>query len=216
MTKYTKAKFDSAPYAPGELRAILAAEAAAVMLRSGRRDYGAAKRKAASRHHSIAHGELPGNQEIERALIEHQQMFGGDAYARRLAAITDQALELLELSAQFRPRVVGELLSGSVDENSPVILHVFTDAPEGVDDFLLALGLRIRPSERRVRYASGRTQHVACYQFATQDVAVEMLVFALNDEHESPLGNIDGKPVHRAGLRELQHLCAVRTSYEGH
>jgi hypothetical protein len=76
------------------------------MLHSGHRDYGAAKRKAASHHHPIAHGELPGNQEIERALVEHQQMFGGDEYARRLAAITDQALELLELSAQFRPRVV--------------------------------------------------------------------------------------------------------------
>ena len=82
---------------------------------------------------SLAAGRLPGNAEIEAAVAEHLQLFGGDSHADHLRLMRVAALSAMELLAAFTPRLVGPVLVGTADENSAVNLHVFADSPDSRD-----------------------------------------------------------------------------------
>ncbi len=62
-------------------RQVVAQEAARIIVDHGIRDYRVAKQKAAERLGVGARGSLPGNTEIEAAVIDHLQIFGGDSHA---------------------------------------------------------------------------------------------------------------------------------------
>ena len=113
-------------------RKVLAQEAARIIVNHGVRDYRVAKEKAAERLGTAGRGSLPGNAEIESAVAQHLQLFGGEAHEDRLRLMRVAALSAMELLAAFSPRLVGPVLAGTADENSVVNLHVFTDGPAGV------------------------------------------------------------------------------------
>ena len=73
-------------------RQIIAQEAARVIVNHGVRDYRVAKQKAAERLGVSARGSLPGNAEIEAAVAEHLQIFGGEAHEDRLRLMRVAAL----------------------------------------------------------------------------------------------------------------------------
>jgi hypothetical protein len=59
-------------------RQVVAQEAARIIVHQGVRDYRVAKQKAVERLGLNSRGALPGNAEIEAAVIDHLQIFGGD------------------------------------------------------------------------------------------------------------------------------------------
>ena len=65
-------------------RQVIAQEAARIIVNHGVRDYRVAKQKAAERLGVNSRGSLPGNAEIEAAVAEHLQLFGGEAHDDRL------------------------------------------------------------------------------------------------------------------------------------
>ena len=64
-------------------RQVLAQEAARIIVDHGIRDYRVAKQKAAERLGVGGRGSLPGNAEIEAAVANHLQLFGGEAHEDR-------------------------------------------------------------------------------------------------------------------------------------
>ena len=125
-------------------RQVLAQEAARIIVNHGVRDYRLAKQKAAERLGVSARGALPGNPEIEAAVAEHLELFGGEDHADRLRLLRMAALGAMELLADFSPRLVGPVLSGTADGNSAVNLHVFADSPEAVALELEQIGVSYR------------------------------------------------------------------------
>ena len=117
-------------------RLVVAQEAARIIVNHGVRDYRVAKLKAAERLGMTSRGSLPGNAEIERALAEHHQLFGGDVHADLLQALRATALEAMELLSEFSPRLVGPVLNGTADDISAINLHVFSDHAEAVGSML--------------------------------------------------------------------------------
>lgn len=184
-------------------------EAARLMADSGIESFELAKRKARERLHLPAGTPLPRNHEIEAALIEYRQLFGGEQHDECLRHLRQAALQAMRALAPFRPRLVGPVLSGAGDEHSTVCLHLFADAAEDVAFFLIDLQIPFRHTEQRMRMSSGVVERLPGYAFGVDDVAMQLLVFSGKLRRQAPISPVDGRPMRRASVHEL---CALMDS----
>jgi hypothetical protein len=188
------------------LRRLLAQEAAKIIREQGVRDFGLAKRKARER---LGLGELtplPKNTEVEEALAEHQRLFATDRHAERLRELRETAREAMRSLEEFRPRLVGPVLSGTASEHAPVQLHLFAPTPELVSMRLLERHIPHDSFERRYRLHRGGQQTQPAFRFVAGDVEVELTVFSETGLRQAPLSPVDGRPMRRASLREVDEL----------
>ena len=193
-----------------DLRVMLAQEAARVIGDEGVRDYQLAKRKAAARLGvRDLHGNLPTNAEIEAALSERQRIFGGDAHDGNLRRLRSAAVDAMRWFAVFEPRLVGPVLSGTATAHTSVQLHVFSDSAERIALLLLERSIPHDQAERRVKRMSGEHRLLPAFRFFAGPVAFELLVFPYDDIREAPASQIDGKPMRRAALRDVEALLAA-------
>jgi hypothetical protein len=190
-------------------RLMLAQEAARIMVEHGVRDFRAAKQKAAERLGMSSRGSLPRNAEVELAVSEHLQLFGGGSHASHLDEMRQTAVAVMEIFEAFTPRLVGPVLSGTADENSAVNLHVFSDSPEAIAVQLAELGISYGPYERRLKTHRGRgatPDTFPGYRFAHEGVTVEATVFPVDGIRQAPISPIDGKPMQRADRKNVENL----------
>ena len=187
-------------------RQMLAQEAARIIVNHGVRDYRAAKQKAAERLGVSSRGSLPGNSEIESAVAEHLQLFGGEAHEDRLRLMRVAALSAMELLSSFTPRLVGPVLAGTADGNSAVNLHVFADSPEHVAQALDRIGVRYRPYERRLKSRRDRFETYSGFEFHHNHSPVQATVFPVDGIRQAPMSPIDGKPMKRIDSEGVQAL----------
>ncbi len=188
-------------------RQLLAQEAARIVIDGGIRDYGKAKIKAAERLGLSTRGALPGNAEIDAAVAEHLELFGGDDHLERQQTLLKLAADAMVLLAPFEPRLVGPVLAGTADENSAINLHVFADSPETVALHLDDQGFRTRLYERQLKLRPGRnspTHTFSGYQFRRQHEYVEATVFPYDGLRQAPISPIDNRPMLRADLDEVR------------
>jgi len=194
-------------------RRMLAQEAARIIVEQGIRDYRVAKHKAAERLGMSTRGSLPRNAEVEMAVSEHLQLFGGGSHAITLDEMRRSALATMELLDTFTPRLVGPVLNGTADENSAVNLHVFSDSPEAVAMRLDELSISYASYERRLKSHRGRgatPNTFAGYRFDHGDVVVEATVFPVDGIRQAPISPIDGKPMKRANRKTVKDLTSFR------
>lgn len=190
-------------------RELLAQEAARIIVDQGVRDYRAAKIKAAERLGLSAHGSLPRNAEVERAISEHLNLFGRELHTDFLRVMRKVALAAIDMLSSFTPRLVGPVLSGTADENSAVNLHVFADHAESVAMHLSDSGYSYRPYERRLKISRGKgaTPDIfPGFQFEFEQAFVEATVFPVDGIRQSPISPIDGKPMKRADRKAVEGL----------
>jgi len=187
-------------------RQVVAQEAARIIVDHGIRDYRVAKQKAAERLRMNGRGSLPGNAEIEAAVSDHLQIFGGDSHADLLRMMRTAALSAMELLSDFSPRLVGPVLVGTADENSAVNLHVFADSPETVAMDIGDMGIQFRSYERRLKTRRGQVETFAGFEFNHQNEMVQATVFPVDGIRQAPMSPIDGKPMKRADKDAVQEL----------
>lgn len=190
-------------------RQVLAQEAARIIVDHGIRDYRVAKIKAAERLGLNTRGALPSNTEIELAVGEHLQLFGGESHERFLRTMRETALSAMELLASYSPRLVGPVLTGTADANSSVNLHLFADSPEFVAIQLEDLGFAYRPYERRLRSRPdrrSRAETFAGFRFQHKQTSVEATVFPVDGIRQAPISPIDGRPMKRADAKAVRIL----------
>ncbi len=189
-------------------RQVLAQEAARIIVDHGIRDYRVAKHKAAERLSVGTRGALPGNAEIEAAVAEHLQLFGGDDHEDRLRLMRVAALSAMELLSTFTPRLVGPVLAGTADENSAVNLHLFADSPESVAMELAQIGVNYKPYERRLKSRKDQFETFAGFEFHHGNNPIQATVFPVDGIRQAPMSPIDGKPMKRADLSHVQEMLA--------
>jgi hypothetical protein len=190
------------------LRHALAQEAARVMAEHGIRDFLVAKRKAAERFGVTDGAVLPKNTEIEEALVEYQRLFGGDSHTETLHAQRSAALQAMRQLSGFEPRLVGSVLSGTATEHSDVQLHLFADPPEAVTIWLIDQGIRHEVTARRVKMNAERVLEYPGVRFAVDDQAIEATVFPTDGIRQAPVSPVDGRPMRRADVADLEALLA--------
>ena len=191
-----------------ERRMRLAHEAARLMAEGGIRDFRQAKLKAASRLGIHDDASLPRNREIEDALREHQRLFLGDDHGDVVRERRESALQALEFFAPFHPRLVGPVLDGTADANSPVTLQLYADDGDAVPRFLDEHGIPATARSRRLRLDRARSGDFPVWIFSAGDTTIELAVLPALALRQAPLSSIDDKPMPRASAAQLQRLLA--------
>ena len=188
-----------------QMRQRLAQEAAQILLQRGNRDFHAAKQKAAEHLGVPDTRNLPNNAEIEQALVEYQRLFHADSQPQHLNHLREIAIEAMQFLQDFKPRLVGAVLNGSADQNSPVVLHVIASSPEEVKLFLLHNKIPHEESHKTVRFSTSKTEDLPLYHFVADDVRIELIVFN-EKQKQPPLSPVDGKSMQRADVVEVQTI----------
>jgi hypothetical protein len=200
-----------------EARRRIAIEAARLISETGLRDYRQAKQKAAARLGIFDETSLPKNAEIEDALREYQRLFQGDATADALQRRREAALHALDFFAAFDPRLVGPVLEGTADANTPVALQLYSDDARAVARFLEEHGIPAEARGRRLRLDRERDFDAEVWLFAADGLAFDLTVLPGDALRQAPLSPVDEKPMRRASAAQLRALLAEAeiAQYEG-
>lgn len=192
----------------GHERQLLIDAAARIMADEGVRDFQLAKRKAAQRLNLPETRNWPGNIEIERAFEAYIALFHPDLPETR-TRLRQAAAEAMRFLADFEPRLVGAVLTGWVTKFSVVQLHAVANTPEEFDLFLRQHDIPTEQNDRRLRFGGEHTESVPAFQFVAGEVPIEVLIFDPLLRRASPLSSIDGRPMARATLKDLERLLAA-------
>jgi hypothetical protein len=194
------------------LKSLLAQECARIMAEEGIQNFRTAKRKAALRLAVTDKAILPDNTEIEQALLDYQRLFHADHQADRLRHLRETALRAMRLLACFRPKLVGPVLSGAAGAHADIQLHLFADTAKDVLMFLMEHQIPFETAERRLKLG-GEPVSLPVLRFgADAHHQIDLTIFAPLAEREAPRSPIDGRPMRRAGLAEVQALLAEHSS----
>jgi hypothetical protein len=184
----------------------VANEAARIMQEHGITDFRDAKAKAAERLGLGKSAPLPNNSEIAAALAERQRIFAGDTQPELIEGLRHTALAIMNDLAGFHPRLVGDVLAGTATEHSGIDLHLFSDTGELVGSALEGLGIDYGAIDRRHRFTRDVSEPFPGYEFTVDGCEVVATVFPLRLRAQAPLSKVDGRPMRRAGARDVAAL----------
>ena len=137
-------------YGPdGQSRTRLAQAAARLIAEHGMADWSAAKRKAARELGLPERAALPGDDEIEDALVEYQALFGGERHRAMLRTRRAEALVWLSHLARFDARLVGAVAEGWATEHSDIRIELCADDSKSVELALINAGVEFRTMPAR-------------------------------------------------------------------
>lgn len=198
------------------MRQWLSQEAARLMADEGIASFYKAKYKAAERLGALDTRNMPGNHEIEQALMDYQRLFKADTQPARLRELREAAVKAMRFFTDFNPRLVGPVYSGSADEHSGVQIHLFTDTAEHVSLFLLDNDIPFEMDERRLSFnRKGGSTIYPVFCFMAGDVPMDVTVFPVDGIRQAPLSPVDGRPIKRASLAAVEKLLAETASGGG-
>jgi hypothetical protein len=192
----------------GKLRQAIALEAARLMYERVETEYFTAKRKAARRlcRGSLKPEDLPSNAEIRDQIQTFARLHEGDRRTRNLREMRVEALRLMRLLRQFRPRLIGSVMTGHVRKGSDIDLHLFCDAPALITDLLEQDGCQFDLERKQV------TKHGESRVFTHIHVHdrfnFELTVYPEDKAHYVFKSSITGKPIERASIAELEEFLA--------
>jgi hypothetical protein len=186
------------------LRRQLAYQAARLMAEDGITDFAAAKWKAA-RQAGLADGNLlPDNQEIEAALREYQGLYQSEDQPAHLRRMREVAARVMRDFQEFRPVLVGSVLSGTAGLHSDVNLQLYADDPKALALFLLNRRYRFEEGSWQVRRGDQRDE-VPRYRIEVEGIAVTLTVLDRDDERAAS-SRAAGEAPQRARLAQVEAL----------
>src|ERR1700676_4499216 len=122
----------------GKRRQAIALEAARLMYERVETEYFTAKRKAAKRlcRQWVKPEDLPSNAEIREQIQVFARIHEGDRRTENLKQMRLEALRLMRHLRQFKPRLIGSVMTGHIRKGSDIDIHVFTNSAGLVGDIL--------------------------------------------------------------------------------
>jgi hypothetical protein len=112
----------------------------------------------------------------------------------------------MQILADFDPRLVGPVLTGTASPHSDINLHLFSESAESVSIRLDERGVPHEPLERRLRFERDRTVSFPAFRFVAGNQTVDAVVFPLDGIRQAPSSPVDGKPMRRATAAEVAAL----------
>lgn len=197
-----------------KIRRQIAWEAARLMFDRRESEYYRAKMKAAR---FVCRGwvkpaDLPSNAEIRDEVQNMARLFEGDLQVtQKLRKMRIAALAMMDLLKEYRPRLIGSVLTGHIRRGSDIDLHVFCDNLDAVTGILEYHGYQCEVQRKEIS-KNGETniyRHVY-----VQDVhPFELTVYPANKAHFVFKSSITGKAIERASMAELKQF--LETEYNG-
>lgn len=191
-----------------KLRRQIAWEAARLMYDRQESEYYRAKQKAARRlcRSWVKPADLPSNAEIRDEIQLMARLHEGDRRIDNLREMRFEALRMMKILANFRPRLIGSVLTGHIRKGSDIDLHLFGDSVEAVSGALDLEGLVYDIERKRVR--KHNEERVFTHIHVTDRYPVELTLYPANKAHYVFKSSITGKAIERASIAELEQFLA--------
>ncbi len=189
-------------------RRHLAYLAARLMAEEGVQDFAYAKQKAARQAGLADSHALPDNREIETALREYQGLYQSENQPAELRELREVAVKVMREFADFRPMLVGPVLSGTANQFSEVTLQLFADDAKSLTLFLVNRRRRFEQGEKRVRVGDDWVD-VPQFFLEVDGAPVTLAVYARGDEHLAPGARPEPDGPKRARLAEVEALLGT-------
>ena len=186
------------------LRRHIAYLAARLMAVDGVADYGTAKQKAARQAGLEDANQLPDNAEVEAALREYHDLYQAQDQPAQLRRMRKVAVRVMREFGDFRPALVGSVLTGTANRFSDVNLQLFPDDAKTLTLFLLNRRYRYEEGARRVQRGGG-TIEVPQILLEVEGVPVTLTVLDRDDERVAPRSRGEAE-AQRARLAEVEAL----------
>ena len=142
--------FRRRPYGPDPFgreaqdRTRIAQAAAKLIAEHGISDWSLAKRKAVRQLMLPDRTSLPGDDEVEAALVDYHALFGGSAHVAQLRSQREEALRWMRRLAAFEPALVGGVAAGWATAHSDIRIDLVADDAKAVELALLNNGVAYR------------------------------------------------------------------------
>ena len=190
------------------LKAEIAASAARLIVDEGL-DYGPAKHRAIKLMGLPGRTALPGNDEIEDAVVDYLALFCADTQPRELLALRELAVVWMTRMASFRPHLSGAVWHGTATRLSDIYIQLFCDDCKSAEIFLIDHQVRYVP-----RTVSGfwgdavptLSVHAFCHGL-NEEVGVHLLIHDHDDLRGALKPDGKGRPPRGdlAAVRALMH-----------
>jgi hypothetical protein len=161
-------------------------------------DFGHAKRTAIKRLGLPEGKHLPSNEEVEVALRDYRSLFLPE-HGVVLTELRRKATEAMRLLAEFKPYLVGSVLSGTAGPHSDINLVIYTDNDKAVEIRCLNLGIDYRTEPCRTGHPT-----LAFYE---EGSLVRVSIRPQNEERQSVRSH--GDALERARLHQVEELVAA-------
>lgn len=190
------------------LKSEIAAVAARMVVEEGL-EYGPAKRRAVKQMGLPLRTALPGNDEIEDAVVEYLSVFCADTQPGELLALRRLALVWMERMAAFRPHLGGAVWHGTATRLSDIYIQLFCDDSKSAEISLIDHQVDYVP--RTVSGFNGEavealSVHAFCPDLK-EDVGVHLLVYDHDDVRGALKPDAKGRPPRgdMVAVRRLLH-----------
>lgn len=188
------------------LKSEIAAVAARMVVEEGL-EYGPAKRRAVKQLGLPARTALPGNDEIEDAVVEYIALFCSETQPAELLALRRLAVVWMERMAAFRPHLGGAVWHGTATRLSDIYLQLFCDDCKSAEIALIDHQVDYVP--RTVTGFNGDSVealsvHAFCADL-NEEVGVHLLIYDLDDVRGALKPDAKGRTP-RGDLVAVRHL----------
>lgn len=190
------------------LKSEISAVAARMVVEEGL-EYGSAKRRAVKQMGLPLRTALPGNDEIEDAVVEYLSVFCADTQPGELLALRRLALAWMERMAAFRPYLGGAVWHGTATRLSDIYIQLFCDDSKSAEISLIDHQVDYVP--RTVSGFNGEavealSVHAFCPDL-NEDVGVHLLVYDRDDVRGAFKSDAKGRPPRgdMVAVRRLLH-----------
>ena len=192
-----------------ELKSEIAAHAARWVVEEGL-DYGAAKRRAAKELGLSGKGALPGNDEVEDAVMDYIAVFCAETQPQELLALRQLALVWMDRLQDFRPHLGGAVWQGSATRLSDIYLQLFCDDCKSAE--IALIDQRVKYVARSVTGFHGETVDALSVHAFCPDLQEEIGVHLMIYDHDDVRGALkpDAKGrVPRGDAKALRKLLGA-------
>jgi hypothetical protein len=196
--------------ADDRIRKNIAHEAAKLVAQEGLEFFLLAKKKAAQQLNVNNKRLLPSNSEVEIALIEYQSLFHNEKQQQTVFESRKIAHRTMLLLEEYKPLLVGSVLSGTASENSEIIIHVFSDAPEIISLYLENNSIPILLCERRLKTEKKNHAYFTALKFIAGNINIVLIVLPYTFQKNAPVDPITQRPMKRATLSDVKRLIDVQ------
>jgi len=195
-----------------KLRRQIAFEAARLMYARHETEYKRAKIRAARKvcRDWVKESELPSNAEIRDQVQQLARMFEGDARINRLRSMRVEALRMMRLLREYRPRLIGSVWTGHIRQGSDIDIHLFAEGTSGIEARLEEQGLPVRVERKLVRKEG--VERTYTHLHVSDLYPFELTVYGTARVNDVFVSSITGRPIERGSIAELEDLLTREES----
>ncbi len=189
-----------------KLRRQIAWEAARLMYERVESEYYRAKIKAARRFCRgwVKPADLPSNAEIREQIQSFARLHEGEQRTANLLEMRLEALRMMHILSNFRPRLIGSVMTGHIRSGSDIDLHVFSDSIDAVATTLDHEGMVYDIERKRVQ--KNGEERIFTHIHVKDRFPFELTVYTSKQAHVVFKSSITGKAIERASINELEQF----------